>query len=104
MFFACEADAFAYEADLGVRLDAGEAVAVDIGFADLCEDFVEEAALFGGAAAGDEEHAVAEAADFFGEVGEHAVSEVDFGGVMVDEIVGHGGLLSGNGWFFSIVA
>jgi hypothetical protein len=23
-------------------------------------------------------------------VGEHAVSEVDFGGVMVDEIVGHG--------------
>lgn len=89
-FFACEADAFADEADLRIRLDAGEAVAVDIGFADFCEDFVEEAAFSGGAAAGDEEHAAAEAADFFGEVGEHAVSEVDFGGVMVDEIVGHG--------------
>lgn len=58
--------------------------------ADFCEDFVEEAALFCGAAAGDEEDAAAEAADLFGKVGEHAVSEVDFGGVMVDEIVGHG--------------
>ena len=89
-FFAYEADAFADEADLGIWLDAGEAVAVDIGFADFCEDFVKEAAFFGGAAAGDEEDAAAEAADLFGEVGEHAVSEVDFGGVMVDEIVGHG--------------
>ena len=89
-FFAYEADAFAYEADLGIWLDAGEAVAVDIGFADFCEDFVKEAAFFGGAAAGDEEDAAAEAADLFGKVGEHAVSEVDFGGVMVDEIVGHG--------------
>lgn len=89
-FFAYEADAFADEADLGIWLDAGEAVAVDIGLADFCEDFVEEAALFGGAAAGDEEDAAAEAADLFGKVGEHAVSEVDFGGVMVDEIVGHG--------------
>lgn len=65
----------------------GKAGVVD---ADFCEDFVEEAALFGGAAAGDEEDAAAEAADLFGKVGEHAVSEVDFGGVMVDEIVGHG--------------
>ena len=94
MFFAGEADAFSDEVDLGIRLDAGEAVAVDIGFADFCEDFVEEAAFSGGGAAGDEEGAVSEAVDFFGKVGEHAVSEVDFGGVMVDEIVGHEWFLS----------